>query len=92
MITFIFRPKDDERVQLHVFKLFTFQYVVERHGQTLLPHFLGMYRITVNDNETYLVVMKNIFSPRLTIHKKYDLKVSSKHRFMHIQWIVKHVR
>ena len=51
---------------------------MERHGETLLPHFLGMYRITVNDNETYLVVMKNIFSPRLNIHKKYDLKVRTK--------------
>ena len=36
---------------------------------------MGMYRVTVNDNETYLVVMKNIFSPRLLVHKKYDLKV-----------------
>lgn len=55
------------------------QYVVERHGDTLLPHFLGMYRITVNDNETYMVVMKNIFSPRLNVHKKYDLKVRTVH-------------
>jgi 1-phosphatidylinositol-5-phosphate 4-kinase len=53
------------------------QFVVERHAKTLLPHFMGMYRVTVNDNETYLVVMKNIFSPRLNVHKKYDLKGST---------------
>ena len=51
------------------------QHVVEHHGKTLLPHYLGMYRITVNDQETYKVVMKNIFSPKMPIHKKYDLKV-----------------
>ena len=41
-----------------------------------------MYRITVNDTETYLVVMKNVFSPRLNIHKKYDLKVTSFSTFL----------
>lgn len=52
-----------------------FQFVVECHAQTLLPQYLGMYRLTVNDVETYVVVMRNVFSPRLNIHKKYDLKV-----------------
>ncbi|KAH3718641.1 hypothetical protein DPMN_061447 [Dreissena polymorpha] len=41
----------------------------------MLPHYLGMYRITVNDVETYLCVMRNVFSPRQPTHKKYDLKV-----------------
>lgn len=52
------------------------QHIVERHSETLLPQYMGMYRVTVNDNETYLLVMRNIFSPRLDIHRKYDLKVS----------------
>lgn len=55
---------------------FILQYIVECHAQTLLPQYLAMYRITVNDVETYIVVMRNVFSPRLSIHKKYDLKVS----------------
>jgi len=53
------------------------QHIVERHAETLLPQYLGMYRVTVNDVETYLLVMRNIFSPRLNVHKKYDLKGST---------------
>ncbi|KAM3171695.1 Phosphatidylinositol 5-phosphate 4-kinase type-2 beta, partial [Hymenolepis weldensis] len=57
-------------------KLAECRYVVNVHGQTLLPQYLGMYRITVNDQETYLLAMRNVFSPRVTIHRKYDLKVA----------------
>lgn len=52
------------------------QHIVEREANTLLPQYVGMYRITVYDTETYAVVMRNIFSGRLEIHKKYDLKVT----------------
>lgn len=52
-------------------------YVVERHGRTLLPQYLGMYRLTVEGTETYMVVMRNIFSNHLTVHRKYDLKGST---------------
>ena len=50
--------------------------MVERNSNTLLPHYLGMYRVTVENKETYFVVMENIFG-RLKIHKKYDLKGST---------------
>lgn len=52
-------------------------YIVERHGKTLLPQYLGVYRITVDNKETYLLVMKSVFSARFKIHKKYDLKGST---------------
>lgn len=53
------------------------QFIVECHGNTLLPQFLGMYRLTVDGVETYMVVTRNVFSHRLTVHRKYDLKVGS---------------
>lgn len=40
-----------------------------------MPQFLGMYRLTVDGVETYMVVTRNVFSHRLTVHRKYDLKV-----------------
>lgn len=55
-------------------------YIVERYGKTLLPQYLGMYRLTVEGQVTYIVVMRNIFSSRLPIHKKYDLKGSNPDR------------
>ena len=45
-------------------------------GKSLLPQYLGMYRLTVDNVETYMVVMRNIFSNHLKIHRKYDLKGS----------------
>ncbi|RXN04101.1 phosphatidylinositol 5-phosphate 4-kinase type-2 alpha [Labeo rohita] len=53
------------------------QYIVECHGTTLLPQFLGMYRLTVDGDETYMIVTRNVFSHRLSVYKKYDLKGST---------------
>uniref|UniRef100_A0AAY5F3S2 Phosphatidylinositol 5-phosphate 4-kinase type-2 alpha n=1 Tax=Electrophorus electricus TaxID=8005 RepID=A0AAY5F3S2_ELEEL len=53
------------------------QFIVECHGNTLLPQFLGMYRITVDGDETYMIVTRNVFSHRLSVYKKYDLKGST---------------
>lgn len=53
------------------------QHIVTCHGNTLLPQFLGMYRVTVESEDAYLLVMRNVFSHRLHVHRKYDLKVSS---------------
>ncbi|KAL7062068.1 hypothetical protein AAHC03_01524 [Spirometra sp. Aus1] len=64
----------EEVEQMHHFIENYHEYVVNCHGQTLLPQYLGMYRVTVNDQESYLLAMRNVFSPRVTIHKKYDLK------------------
>lgn len=54
---------------------FFLQHIVKCHGSTLLPQFLGMYRVSVENEETYLIVMRNMFSHRLVVHRKYDLKV-----------------
>lgn len=34
-----------------------------------------MYRLTVDGDETYMIVTRNVFSHRLSVFKKYDLKV-----------------
>lgn len=52
------------------------QYVVEQGGKTLLPQYLGMYRLTLNNAEHYVIVIRNVLSSTLKTHKKYDLKVS----------------
>ncbi|XP_029358042.1 phosphatidylinositol 5-phosphate 4-kinase type-2 gamma-like isoform X5 [Echeneis naucrates] len=54
-----------------------YQHIVTCHGSTLLPQFLAMYRVTVESEDTYLLVMRNMFSHRLHVHSKYDLKGSS---------------
>ncbi|KAK5872278.1 hypothetical protein PBY51_012994 [Eleginops maclovinus] len=52
------------------------QHIVTCHGSTLLPQFLAMYRVTVESEDTYLLVMRNMFSHTLHVHRKYDLKGS----------------
>ncbi|XP_058487224.1 phosphatidylinositol 5-phosphate 4-kinase type-2 gamma-like [Solea solea] len=52
------------------------QYIVTCHGSTLLPQLLAMYRVTVESEDTYLLVMRNVFSHTLHVHRKYDLKGS----------------
>ena len=53
------------------------QHIVTTEARTLLPHYLGMYRLTVNSAETYWMVMRNVFSARLKVHRKFDLKGST---------------
>lgn len=60
------------------------QHIVKCHGNTLLPQFLGMYRVSVDNEETYLLVMRNMFSHRLLVHRKYDLKVRKRPRHTHL--------
>lgn len=75
---FIMKTLQSEEVeQMHSLLKQYHPYIVERHGKTLLPQYLGMYRLTVEGAETYIVVMRNIFTTNLKIHKKYDLKGST---------------
>lgn len=53
------------------------KHIVETKGETLLPHLLSMYRLTVEDKENYILVMRNIFNNRYKIQIKYDIKGSS---------------
>ena len=51
--------------------------MVTREGQTLLPQYLGMYRLTVNNAEAYWMVMRNVCSSTIKMHIKFDLKGST---------------
>lgn len=51
---------------------------MERHGKTLLPQYLGMYRLTVDGEEYYLVAMRNVFSNHLNVHRYINNNYSYK--------------
>lgn len=75
---FIIKTLTSEEVeQMHAFLKHYHPYIVERHGNTLLPQYMGMYRLTVDGDQYYFVVMRNVFSSHLSIHKKFDLKGST---------------
>ncbi|EGD71993.1 hypothetical protein PTSG_00009 [Salpingoeca rosetta] len=59
----------------HTFKQY-YSYIVECDGDTLLARYLGMYRITVHEKETYMVVMNSIRPVGIPTHRLYDLKGS----------------
>ncbi|XP_075238166.1 phosphatidylinositol 5-phosphate 4-kinase isoform X3 [Lycorma delicatula] len=75
---FIVKTLTSEEVErMHSFLKHYHPYIVERHGKTLLPQYLGMYRLTVDGVEHYMVAMRNVFSNHLKTHKKFDLKGST---------------
>lgn len=53
------------------------KHIVETKGDTLLPHMLSLFRLTVEDKENYMLVMRNVFTSRFRVHIKYDIKGSS---------------
>ncbi|KAG8180036.1 hypothetical protein JTE90_012880 [Oedothorax gibbosus] len=72
---FVIKVLQSEEVEfMHTLLKQYHPYVVEKHGRTLLPQYLGLYRLTVEGTETYFLVMRNIFSSALKVHCNYDLK------------------
>ena len=59
----------------HTFKQY-YSHIVECDGDTLLARYLGMYRLTVHEKETYMVVMSSIRPVGVQTHLLYDLKGS----------------
>lgn len=53
------------------------KHIVETKGNTLLPHLLSLFRLTVENKENYVLVMRNVFSNRFKVHFKYDIKGST---------------
>ncbi|KHJ49114.1 hypothetical protein D918_00232 [Trichuris suis] len=78
---FVIKTIDAEQVaEVHSILQKYHNYVVEQRSRTLLPQYVGMYRLTVEGAEIYAVVMRNIFSRNYPISKKYDLKGSTVQR------------
>lgn len=73
----IYTLTTDQVEEMHCYLKHYHPYIVERHGKTLLPQYLAMYRLTVDNIETYMVVIRNVFSSHLRVHKKYNLKGST---------------
>ena len=48
----------EEIEQMHSLLKQYHPFVVERHGKTLLPQYLGMYRLTVDNVEHYWALLK----------------------------------
>ena len=60
---------------------------MEGHSNTLLCSFYGLFKIRFNKSKKkndwiVVIVMENAFNTRLTLHSKYDLKGSTKNRFV----------
>lgn len=67
---FILKSLSSEEIEkMHSFLKHYHPYVVEKHGSTLLPQYLGMYRLTVDGVQYYFVVMRNVFSSHLKVHQ-----------------------
>ncbi|CAG0899210.1 unnamed protein product [Cyprideis torosa] len=78
---FVIKTLMSEEVEhMHSFLKHYHGYIVEAHGKTLLPQYMGLYRLTVDGVEHYMVVMRNVFSYNFRIHWKYDLKGSTVER------------
>ncbi|XP_039265956.1 phosphatidylinositol 5-phosphate 4-kinase type-2 alpha-like [Styela clava] len=72
--------QSEDIAEMHTILPTYHQYAVEQGGQTLLPQYLGMYRLTLNNVEHYVLVTRNVMSNTLKTHKKYDLKGSTVQR------------
>jgi hypothetical protein len=53
------------------------QHLVTSDNMTLLPQYLGCYRLTVNGAESYWLIMRSVFSSSVSMHQKFDLKGST---------------
>lgn len=53
------------------------EHLVTSDNMTLLPQYLGCYRLTVNNAESYWMIMRSVFSSSVSMHQKFDLKGST---------------
>lgn len=79
---FIVRSISGEDVaNLHGILSHLHKHYIECRGKTLLPMFVGLFRLFVNDKQVYLLVSKHIFDTPLPLHEIYSIKGSTVDRF-----------
>mmetsp|Transcript_6267 Transcript_6267/g.11882 ORF Transcript_6267/g.11882 Transcript_6267/m.11882 type:complete len:997 (+) Transcript_6267:1247-4237(+) len=62
-----------------------FKYL-KKNPHTLLPRFFGIYKITMPDSKPLrLIVMNNLFDTPIQITQKFDLKGSTRNRYVAIE-------
>lgn len=56
---------------------------VIKHPHTLLSRFFGMCKLTIGSGKPFrLIVMNNLFNTQFKLHEKYDLKGSTRNRWV----------
>eukprot|EP00038_Savillea_parva_P013988 m.9774 g.9774 ORF g.9774 m.9774 type:complete len:354 (+) comp2675_c0_seq1:311-1372(+) len=76
-MTMIEMRKEEVVNFFHLFQQYH-AHIVEGNGITALPHYLGLFRVTMKDASTYLMVSNNVQSADLHMDRLYDLKGSDR--------------
>ena len=76
----------DNIAEMHSFLPKYYRHIVEQGANTLLPRYVAMYRLSTSSSSDgfdkhgkgyYAILMENMFSRHLKIHRQYDLKGST---------------
>jgi len=67
----------------HFFKVLEKYYkYLEANPNTLIMSIYGLYRLKADGHKMYFIVMQNVYPPNKDMHRMYDLKGSTKGRFV----------
>jgi len=67
----------------HFFKVLDKYYkYLEANPNTLIMSIYGLYRLKADGHKMYFIVMQNVYPPNKDMHRMYDLKGSTRGRFV----------
>jgi len=67
----------------HFFKVLDKYYkYLEANPNTLIMSIYGLYRLKADGHKMYFIVMQNVYPPNKDMHRMYDLKGSTKGRYV----------
>lgn len=78
----VIKTMTDSEIEFLRSILHRYYYHVRDNPWTLLPHFVGHYRVKIGMASYNLIVMQNVFVTKSPIHRIYDLKGSTVGRFV----------